>query len=116
MCATRPKQKLSKWLARAVQGSFETTLLSTPKAKASENGEHEQTRIIPQNKDFRLLDSEVIEGRPSYMLEISPKTNSSFLVRGRIWVDAQVFAIMGLKAVPANTPSFWIRGVHIVHR
>ena len=84
--------------------------------EASEKGEHEQTRIIPQNYDFRLLDTEVMEGRPSYVLEISPKTNNKFLVRGRIWVDAHDFAIMRVEGSPAKNPSFWIRSVHVVQR
>lgn len=84
--------------------------------EASERGEREQTRIVPENYDFRLLDTEVIEGRQSYVLEISPKTNNKFLVRGRIWVDAQDFAIMRVEGSPAKNPSFWIRSVHIMQR
>ena len=42
--------------------------------EASENAEHEQTGIIPQNYDFRLLGTDETEGRPSYVLKISPKT------------------------------------------
>ena len=84
--------------------------------EASETGEHEQTRITPQNYDFRLLGTEVLEGQPSYVLEISPKTNNRFLVRGRIWVDAEDFGIMRVEGSPAKNPSFWIRSAHIVQR
>ena len=83
---------------------------------ASAKGPREDTRIIPRNYDFRLLHTEVMDGRPSYVLEISPKTKNQFLVRGRIWVDAEDFAITRLEGSPARNPSFWIRSVHIVHR
>jgi hypothetical protein len=84
--------------------------------EASEKGEHEQTRIIPKNYDFRLLGTDETEGRPSYVLEISPKTENQFMIRGRIWVDAVDFAITRLEGGPAKNPSFWIRSVHVVHR
>lgn len=84
--------------------------------EANEKGEHEQTRIIPRNYDFRLLGTDETDGRPSYVLEISPKTENQFLIRGRIWVDAMDFAISRLEGSPAKNPSFWIRSVHVVHR
>ena len=84
--------------------------------EASEKWEHEQTRIIPANYDFRLLGTDQTEGRPSYLLEISPKTKNQFMIRGRIWVDAVDFAITRLEGSPAKNPSFWIRSVHVVHR
>src|ERR1039457_331648 len=49
--------------------------------EASEKAEHEQTRIIPQNYDFRLLGTAETEGRLSYVLEISPKTKNQFMIR-----------------------------------
>jgi hypothetical protein len=84
--------------------------------QASAKGEHEQTRILPQNYDFRLVGEEAVEGRPAYILEISPKTKSQFSVRGRIWVDAEDFAITRLEGSPAKNPSFWIHSVKVVHR
>lgn len=84
--------------------------------ETSEKVEHEQTRIIPQNHDFRLLGTDETEGRPSYVLEVNPKTNHQFMIRGRIWVDAVDFAITRLEGSPAKNPSFWIRSVRVVHR
>jgi len=84
--------------------------------EASGKGEHQQTRILPQNYDFALLGTEVVDGRPSYVLEISPKNENQFMVRGRIWVDAEDFAVTRVEGSPAKNPSFWIRSVNVVHR
>ena len=84
--------------------------------EASDKAEHEETRIIPRNYDFRLLGTEETEGQSSYVLEISPKKKNQFMIRGRIWVDAADFAITRLEGSPAKNPSFWIRSVHVVHR
>ena len=83
---------------------------------ASQKGEHEQTRIIPKNYDFQLVKTEVSDGRTNYVLEIRPKTNNQYLVRGRIWVDAEDFAIARVEGTPAKNPSFWIHHVHVVQR
>jgi hypothetical protein len=85
-------------------------------AEASQIGEHEQNRILPKNYDFRLLGTEVADGRLNYVLEILPKTSYRFLVRGRIWVDAEEYAITRVEGSPAKNPSFWIRDVQIVLR
>ncbi len=84
--------------------------------EASEKAEHEETRIIPQNYDFQLLGTEETKRRSSYVLEVSPKKKTQFMVLGRIWVDTVDFAITRLEGSPAKNPSFWIRSVHVVHR
>lgn len=85
-------------------------------SQASAKGEHEGTRIMPPNYDFSLVGTETVDGRPSYVLEINPKTKSQFMVRGRIWVDADDFAITRLEGGPAKNPSFWIHNVKVVQR
>lgn len=84
--------------------------------EASQKGEREQTRIIPRNYEFRLLGNEIRDGRDAYVLEIAPKTENKFLIRGRIWVDTEDFAIARIDGQPAKNPSFWIRSVRVVHR
>ncbi len=83
---------------------------------ASEKGQREQTAITPRNYQFRLVETAVADGRPSYVLGISPKTTNPFLVRGRIWVDAEDFAVARLEGRPAKNPSRWITGVQVAHR
>jgi hypothetical protein len=85
-------------------------------AEASQKGEREQTLIIPANYDFNLVGTESSEGRSSYVLEISPKTKNKFLIRGRIWVDSDDFAITRVEGQPAKNPSFWIHRVDVAQR
>jgi len=83
---------------------------------ASERAEHEQTQIIPKNYDFKFINTDVRDGRTSYVFDISPKTNNRFLVRGRIWIDAEDFAITQVEGAPSKNPSFWISGVEVLQR
>jgi len=84
--------------------------------EASRKGERQESRIIPDNYDFRLVGTEISDGRESYVLEIAPKKPTRFTIRGRIWVDAQDFAIARIEGEPARNPSFWIRSVQVEQR
>jgi hypothetical protein len=44
-----------------------------------------------------------------YILDVKPKTKGEFLYRGRIWVEAEDFAVTRLEAQPAKNPSFWTK-------
>jgi hypothetical protein len=90
--------------------------MTEAEAEASQKGDREQRRILPKNYDFRLIGTAASEGRPAYLLELIPKTKNKFLMQGRIWVDAEDFAITRIEGSPAKNPSFWIKSVKIVHR
>ncbi len=83
--------------------------------ETSAGGEREQTRITPANYDFRLVGTDDLGGRMSYVLEIVPKTKNRYLVKGRIWVDAEDFAITRIEGEPAKNPSFWTSKIRVLH-
>lgn len=84
--------------------------------EASEKGERKETRIIPENYDFTFAGTDLLDGRPSYVLEISSKKPSKFSMIGKIWVDAEDFAIARIEGRPAKNPSFWIRSVQVTQQ
>lgn len=84
--------------------------------ESSQKNDREQSRILPKNYDFRLIGTDTSEGRPSYLLDLIPKTKNKFLIQGRLWVDAEDYAITRIEGSPARNPSFWIKSVKIVHR
>ena len=84
-------------------------------SEASRPDARERSRITPDNYSFVLLGKDYISQRPAYVLAIAPKTRNKYLVEGRIWVDADEYAIMRIEGKPAKNPSFWIKSVHFVH-
>ena len=60
-----------------------------------------------------MVGYESIASRRMYVLTVEPKTKSKFLFRGRIWVDANDFAVVRLEAEPAKNPSFWTKSSQI---
>jgi hypothetical protein len=74
--------------------------------EASKN--KEANALTAANYKFQLLGTESLNGRPAYVLSVAPFKASKFLYRGKIWVDAEDFAVAGIDAAPAKNPSFWI--------
>ena len=74
------------------------------------------TRMVPENYEFSLIGYEYLQGRPAYLIEAVPKRSEKYLFRGRVWVDAQDFAVARVEGQPAKNPSFWTRSVHFVQQ
>ena len=72
--------------------------------------------LTPANYNFKLAGEEAVDGRPAYVLEVEPITDNKYLYRGKIWVDAEDFALERIEAQPAKNPSFWISSTAIHHR
>ena len=84
-------------------------------AEAARPELRERSRITPENYMFQLTGTEYVRGRLAYVLAIEPKTSNKYLTRGRIWVDADEFAIVRIEGQPAKNPSFWTKSVRFVH-
>jgi hypothetical protein len=74
-----------------------------------------RARLDRENYDFQLLGFEPSEHSGQYVLDVTPKSASRFVYRGRIWVDAADFAVTRIQAEPAQNPSFWTRKSEIRH-
>jgi len=71
------------------------------------------SEISRTNYDFVFLRQENFGVVPEYVLRIVPKRKDKYLLRGQIWVDASTFRIRRVEGVPAKSPSFWIKNIHI---
>jgi len=82
---------------------------------ASQPGSRERSRIIPENYSFEMVGAERVNERPAYVIRVTPKTPNKYLMKGRIWIDAEEYAIVRIEGEPAKNPSFWIKSVRFVH-
>jgi hypothetical protein len=71
------------------------------------------SEISRTNYDFVFLRQEDFGVTPEYVLRIVPKRKDKYLLRGQIWVDASTFHVRRIEGVPAKSPSFWIKDIHI---
>jgi hypothetical protein len=94
-----------------VERVFQRLLQSEKEALTEEN----QARVALNNDNYRFT----LAGRESsptglaYILSVEPRTNNKLLYRGKIWVDAEDFAVVRIEAAPAKNPSFWTKETKI---
>jgi hypothetical protein len=51
---------------------------------------------------------ESMDGVRTWVLEVSPKVESKFTYRGRVWVSEDDYAMVRVLGEPAKNPSWWI--------
>lgn len=69
--------------------------------------------ISRANYDFVFLREEHFTATPEYVLNIIPKRKEKNLLLGLIWVDAKTFQIRRIEGVPAQSPSIWVKDIHM---
>ena len=94
-----------------IERVFHKLLQSEKEALTEEN----QARVALNNDNYRfaLAGYESMPTGPCYILSVEPLTKNKLLYRGRIWVDAEEFAVVRIEAAPAKNPSFWTKETRI---
>ena len=92
---------------------FKKLLEGEQEAANEENRAH--TALTTQNYDFTSAGYENTPNGPQYVLNLLPKSKNKFLYRGKIWVDAQDFAVAKIEGEPAKNPSLWIKNTAVKH-
>lgn len=90
-------------------------LLQGEKEAANEEN-LERTALSAKNYKFTMTGMETSEKGPAYVLNVVPRHDNKFLYRGKIWVDANDFAVTRIEAEPAKSPSFWVKKSEINHK
>jgi hypothetical protein len=91
---------------------FKKLLETEKEAQDAEN--QRRSALTEDNYRFTLIGYESGPSGATYVLKVEPRTKDKYLYRGRIWVDAEDFAVVRLEAEPAKNPSFWTRKAEIV--
>lgn len=94
-----------------VERVFKKLLEAETEALAEEN--QRRSALTEENYRFTLIGYEGCPSGPAYVLQVDPLTKDKFLYRGRIWVDAEDFAVIRVQAQPARNPSFWTKSAEI---
>lgn len=71
-----------------------------------------KVRISSDNYTFQMVGTDMLDGRPSYVIDVFPKRRDQLLFRGRIWVDTNDYALARAEGQIADNPSFWVRSIH----
>jgi hypothetical protein len=82
--------------------------------ETSSPAQRAMSRLNFTNYDFEVVAAETVSGRLAYVLEVKPKRKEMYLFQGRIWVDAEDYALARAEGRPAEKPSFWTKSIHFV--
>lgn len=81
-------------------------ILNGEKGRASSSGS-DRFQIVSGNYHFQNAKLVTLSGRDTYVLDIEPKAKNALMLRGRLWVDAQDFAVARFEGQTAGRVSFW---------
>lgn len=95
-----------------IERVFKRMLQSEKEAVSEENQSH--IALNRDNYNFTLAGHETTPAGSSYILSVEPRTSNKLLYRGRIWVDAEDFAVTRIEGAPAKNPSFWTKETKII--
>lgn len=77
-------------------------------------GARNHVTIGPENYQFDLEGEQWTDGKRCFVFSVMPLRKERLLFEGRIWVDAEEFAIVKIAGRPARNPSWWIKSVEFV--
>jgi MoaA/NifB/PqqE/SkfB family radical SAM enzyme len=98
--------------SRAIQSLVIEPLLGAEQANAKSEARR-SVDICRRNYVFTY--SGFDPGAQAYVFEVQPRTPNKYLFRGRIWVNAESFAVQRIEGEPAQSPSFWVKRTRFVH-
>ena len=90
--------------------------LIASESETSSGREHRNSAITTANYTFALSGEDDIGPYHCFVLEAAPKSREKYLFEGKIWVDAQDFAIVKIAGHPAKKPSFWINRADFIRQ
>jgi len=82
--------------------------------EAASGKQLEESAITPANYTFEILGEEYVGPNRCFVAQASPKRPDKFLFEGKVWIDAEEFAIVRVAGHPARKLSFWIDQVNFV--
>lgn len=113
--SARTFQKDSEKGSRLVRRLVFNRLISA-ETETGAGREHHDSAITTANYRFTLLGEEDLGAYHCFVVEAAPKRREKYLFDGKIWIDAQDFAVVRIAGHPAKSLSFWIRRVDFVRQ
>ena len=72
--------------------------------------------VTSDNYKFHVTGVEDLDGRRCYVVSLTPKLKSKYLVQGKAWIDTSDFGIVRIEGRPAASLSFWVGKPYIVQQ
>jgi hypothetical protein len=77
---------------------------------------HVRTMLSMENYNSTLVGEEESDGIKTWVLEVSPKVNSKFSYKGKVWVSMDDYAVVRIVGSPARNPTWMTTGAKFDYR
>jgi len=77
---------------------------------------HHDSTISPANYSIELLGEQQVGPYHCFVVEATPKRKDKYLFEGKLWIDADDYAIVRIEGHPAKKLSFWIERADFVRQ
>jgi hypothetical protein len=78
--------------------------------------EHHDSSISPANYRLELLGEQQVGPYHCFVAHMVPKRADKYLFEGKMWIDAQDYAVVRIEGQPATSLSFWIKHADFVRQ
>jgi hypothetical protein len=78
--------------------------------------QHHDSSITPANYSLDLLGEQQVGPYHCFVAQAVPKRKDKYLFEGKLWIDADDYAVVRIEGHPAKKLSFWIERADFVRQ
>ena len=86
----------------------------TAEAAAQDDKDRAALAVTPDNYKFKFKGEKQLDGRDTYLFEVSPKHKRQGVFRGELWIDAATYLRVRESGYLVKSPSFLLKKVAFV--
>ena len=90
--------------------------LISSEIEAAAGKEHHDSAISPENYSLDLLGEQQVGPYHCFVAKAIPKRKDKYLFEGKLWIDANDYAVVRIEGHPARKLSFWIQQADFVRQ
>jgi|SRR5580658_66341 outer membrane lipoprotein-sorting protein len=84
--------------------------------KAAAGKDRHDSSITPENYTLELLGEQQVGPYHCLVAQAVPKRRDKYLFEGKVWIDAQDYAVVRIEGHPAAKLSFWLKRADFVRQ
>ena len=90
--------------------------LISSEISAAAGKEHHDSAISPANYSLEMLGEQQVGPYHCFVAQAIPKRKDKYLFEGKLWIDADDYAVVRIEGHPAKKLSFWIQRADFVRQ
>ena len=90
--------------------------LMESEVEAASGKSHQDSSISAANYTFNLLGEQDLGAKRCFVVQATPTRKDKYLFAGKVWIDAQDYAVVQIVGHPAKKLSVWVDRADFVRR